>query len=126
MDIKQKLFEALQGLGIDVIDNPFDRVVRDRFPFLLFRTNNLMTKQKNMLKETTYTFLLDIYSDYQGEKEIYEIYGKIIEILNVLYQDPTVVRVADNGIKIIDDKTLGPIMKHGIMNVSIKTAVKGE
>lgn len=126
MDIKQKLYNALQGLGIDVIDSPYDRVVRNSFPFLLFRTNNVMTKERNGLVETTYIFLLDIYSEYSGEKEMYELYNKILKETKALGDEPEVVRLADGGLKIMDDKTLGVLLKHGIMTLTIKTAVKGE
>lgn len=126
MNIKERVYNALLGLGIKVIDNPYDRGNADSFPFIIFRTNSFTVKETNELTEETYVYLVDIYSEYEGEKEIYEIYNHILILLKELYEDPKVVRVLDNGIKIVDDKNLGPTLKHGILTFSIKTMERSE
>lgn len=124
MEIKRTVFNLLSEIGYEVIDNPGRLREEKEFPFLLCRTTRMETKIRNGLKETQYSFLVDIFSKYEGEKEVYEIYEKVAEQLDKLFNDASVIRVAELGVRVFDDKSLGPVLKHGLLTFNVKTAVK--
>ena len=123
MNIKEKLYEIIKGLGYPVSDNAADRS-DNVFPFLLLRTNTTIENRVNGLIETVYDFKVDVFSKYSGEKEIYEINTKISAQVASLYEDPSIILAKNLGLFILEDRSTGIVLKHGVINIIISRVVK--
>lgn len=118
LEIKQKFFEILTStLGYSVYDNPQND--NTTYPWIRFSLGNITrdTFQDNFVY--SYHFYIDIFSNYDGEKEILEMEESIFEELQQLYEIEGVTYIRENSFKILDDKSLGPVRKHGAIKYTI-------
>lgn len=86
------------------------------FPQVLLR---LGTARRDNIKGTflnTLRFKIDIFSEYDGESELYDMEENIYNAMSELYQFEHVIRVQESSFRILDDKSTGVKMKHGILN----------
>lgn len=119
--IKTKLYQIISSLGYNITDRAQGEET-NTFPFLKLTLSNLQRDyfQNNFLY--TIRYKLDIFSTYEGEKEILEIEESIAQHLKELYDIPGVTYIRESDCKILDDKSTGVVMKHGIISYTIKSA----
>ncbi len=122
--IKQEFYSILdENLEYDIRDYALiDDSEATIFPQIFLKLENV-TRDK-MKDKFIYQmrFKIDIYSDYIGEKEIMDLEAKIFELSQKLYDDANITYVRENGFRIIDDKSTGSILKHGIINYQVIVA----
>ena len=110
--VKKQLFELVQGLGYNITDNG---TYKEDFPWLMLRTNRFVSTDSNDVRYQFYSFIIDIFSTYNGEKEILDIVENINNNLQQLREiNPYITQVSQADLKIIGDKATGPVRKHGI------------
>ena len=122
-DVKKALYNILtQDLGYTVVDNSTEE---NDCPWIRLRTSNLY-KQPFKDKEYSYniTYVLDIFSDYDGEHEILEIDEKIFEKMPKMYELDYITNISGSNLKIMDDKSTGVIKKHGIHSYTFSMTFK--
>ena len=112
--IKEKVYKVIKDLGYNITDNG-DYV--ENFPWLMLKLQN---DQVFFTPDTRYhrvVLALDIFSTYAGEKEILTIVSDITNHLqNLQTEMPELLYHYQRACKILDDKSTGPIRKHGIVN----------
>jgi hypothetical protein len=91
LQIKQQIYELLTSLGYHVMDCYSDKI----------------------------KFKIDIFSNYEGEKEVFEIEDNIFNNLEALYDNEYITAAYESSFKIIDDKTTGVLIKHGVLQVTV-------
>ena len=110
--VKKQLFELVQGLGYNITDNG---TYKENFPWLMLRTNRFVSTDSNDVRYQLCSFIIDIFSTYNGEKEILDIVEDINNHLQELREtNPYITQVSQTNLKIIGDKETGPVRKHGI------------
>ena len=111
--LKSQFYALLKELGYNVTDNA---EYKENFPWLMLRTNGYTVFRTFNTNISNVTLTLDIFSTYRGEKEIIEIVENIESHLNELRQNnPEVLYCYQKTMKILDDKTTGPVRKHGVV-----------
>lgn len=111
--LKSQFYALLKELGYNVTDNA---EYKENFPWLMLRTNGYTVFRTFNTNISNVTLTLDIFSTYRGEKEIIEIVENIESHLNELRQNnPEVLYCYQKTMKILDDKTTGPVRKHGVI-----------
>lgn len=111
--LKSQFYDLIKHLGYNITDNG---EYKQNFPWLMLRTNGGNRINNFDLRIENITLVLDIFSTYQGEKEILDIVENIGNHLNELKKNNLdIVYLEQKNIKIIDDKTTGPIKKHGVI-----------
>lgn len=112
--IKQEMVSLIKELGYNITDNS---VYVEDFPWLMLRTSNYQRLDSLDVKVENITFTIDIFSKYTGEQEIIDIAQ---DITNNLYkikeQVPAVMFAYQKSCRILDDKSTGPVRKHGVIN----------
>lgn len=122
LDIKTKVYTLLSSLSIDIQDTTVDanRLQKDKMPYGLFRTiTAIPTEYKNYTK-VAWSFNLDIFSNYSGEKEVLDLYSQVKEAVSALQKEDGITYVS-TYCKIVDDKETGPVLKHGIITIEVNT-----
>ena len=121
--IKTKLYDILStDLSYNVMDNPYENQERT-FPYVMLTLGNVVRDiLKNNAFQNKIRFKIDIFSDYDGEKEVLEMEQAIFEKINKLYDIPEVTYVRESSFKIIDDKSTGTVKKHGVIQYTIITS----
>ena len=118
-DIKTIFYDILANeLKYNVTDNPYNNEEKS-FPCVFLTLQNT---HRARLKDTyiyTIKFKIDIFSDYNGEKEILDMEQAIFEKSEKLYENPYVSYLEENAFRIIDDKSTGVLRKHGIISYTI-------
>ena len=112
-EIKTQFVQFLVNLGYKVGDNG---TYNEEFPWLMIRTGNYQASHSRDIKMSAITLVLDVFSTYNGEKEIIDISENIIKHLPELRANKKITMVAQSGMKIMGDKTTGPVRKHGILS----------
>lgn len=117
--VKKQIYNILsKDLKYKVMDNPYNTTERV-FPYILL---NLYDIQRDRLKNN-YQYILkykiDIFSDYEGEKEVLEMEQNIYDNMEKLYENEFITYFRENGFRIIDDKTTGVTRKHGVIFYTI-------
>lgn len=84
---------------------------------LLTTSNNVRSTYKNS-KENNIYFTIDIFSNYKGEKEIYELEEKIDKKVSELLALPNVIAIEQDTFSILNDED--PDIKHGVLIYKIK------
>lgn len=117
--VKKQIYNILsQDLQYRVIDNPYGTKERT-FPYVML---NLYDIKRDRLKNN-YKYVLkykiDIFSDYEGEKEVLEMEQNIYDNMEKLYENEFITYFRENGFRIIDDKTTGVTRKHGVIFYTI-------
>ena len=125
LEIKQEIFNMLQNeLGYRVTDNPYQQELEELFPtvFLtLCNANRVNVKNNGFICK--FTFKIDIFSEYNGEKEIILMEENIAALLPELMERfEYIVGVSENSFKILDDKSTSVVRKHGVILYSITAA----
>lgn len=118
--LKIDFYNLLLQLGYNVSDNG---TYVEQFPWLMIRTNGYELNQTADTQKGVITLLLDVFSQYAGEKEIIDIVENIAEHLKDLYAINTnIIYCYQKSLKIIDDKNTGPVRKHGVVSYTFKVA----
>lgn len=112
--VKKQLYELVQELGYNITDNGS---YKENFPWLMLRTNRFVSADSNDVRYQMCSFIIDVFSTYNGEKEILDIVEDINNHLQELREsNPYITQVSQTNLKIIGDKETGPVRKHGIAN----------
>lgn len=111
-DIKKQFYDFLTGLGYNATDN---LTYKEQFPWLMVNVQNYQLVQSRDIDMEVITLKLDIFSVYNGEKEIIDIADNIAEHLKELRANPNITAITQHSMKIIGDKETGPVRKHGVI-----------
>lgn len=110
--LKSQFYSLIKEKGYNITDNA---EYKENFPWLMLRTNGYQTLNSFNAKTSKITLVLDIFSQYSGEKEIIEIAEDIQELLMELQNtNPNILFAYQKNLKILDDKKTGPVRKHGV------------
>ena len=111
--LKSQFYSLIKEKGYNITDNA---EYREKFPWLMLRTNGYQVLNSFNMKMSNATLVLDIFSQYSGEKEIIEIVEDIQELLTELQNaNPAILFAYQKSLKILDDKATGPVRKHGVV-----------
>lgn len=125
LEIKQEIFNMLQNeLGYRVTDNPYQQELEEIFPTVFFTVSNAnRVNVKNNGFICNFTFKIDIFSEYNGEKEIILMEEDIAALIPELMERfEYIIGVSENSFKILDDKSTSVVRKHGVILYSITAA----
>ena len=112
-NLKSQFYSLIKGLGYNITDNA---EYKEQFPWLMLRTNGYRTMNSFNVNISSAVLVLDIFSTYSGEKEIIEIVENIGEHLKELQDNnPDIMFAYQKTLKILDDKSTGPVRKHGVV-----------
>lgn len=118
--IKTQFVQLLKSLGYNCTDNG---VYKEEFPWLMVKTGGYQSAVSLDIRYDVIKLYLDIFSQYNGEKEIIEISEDIINHLQDLRQTcPEITAVGQTALTIIGDKATGPVRKHGILTYTFVLA----
>ena len=118
-DLKKQIYEILTDkLKYNVQDNPYEQQNKIFPCVILTLQNGKKDAYKNNYVFTT-TFKIDIFSNYNGEKEILDMEHEIFEALQSLYINEFVTYVRESGFRILDDKSTAVVRKHGVLQYTI-------
>ena len=112
--LKEQLYILIKERGYNVKDN---RVFDDNYPALILRLNNYMSANSFQLKAGIISFVIDIFSTYNGEQEIITVAEDLAEIIpsSIINNNPDVLYGYQKTLKILDDNSTGPVRKHGVL-----------
>lgn len=111
--IKEQFYNLLKSLGYKVTDNG---TYKEDFPWLMLTTGNYQSSVSLDIRYDVITLKLDIFSTYNGEKEIIQISENIVNHLQDLRKNnPDITAITQKKMTIIGDKDTGPVRKHGIL-----------
>lgn len=111
--LKTQFYSLIKDLGYNITDNA---EYKENFPWLMLRTNGYRTLNSFNVNVSSATLVLDIFSKYPGEKEIIDIVENIGAHLNEVQENnPDVMFAYQKTLKILDDKSTGPVRKHGVV-----------
>ena len=111
--LKTQFYSLIKEKGYNITDNA---EYREKFPWLMLRTNGYQVLNSFNMKMSNATLVLDIFSQYSGEKEIIEIVEDIQSLLVELQNtNPDILFAYQKSLKILDDKATGPVRKHGVV-----------
>ena len=114
-DIKKAVYSAIKKLDYDV----YDRLPKvDKYPYIILTTSSSSTTRYKNSREKAISFTIDIFSNYRGEQEIYDIEQKIEENMSELLALGQVITIDKEQFAIINDTN--PIVKHGVVVYEIK------
>ena len=110
--VKQIFCDFIKELNYKITDNG---TYQETFPWLMLRTGNITSSRTMNTRTDEYLLTLDIFSTYNGEKEILEIVEHInSNIFTMIENHPQIQFVELRNFKILDDKNTGPVRKHGV------------
>ena len=113
--LKTDFYAMLVDLGLNVSDNR--NFEEGESPWMMLRTNGYQRVQSIGLSASKITLVLDIFSQYNGEREIIKVIDKVASNLEpFILQHPEVLYCFQKTVKILDDKTTGPVRKHGVIS----------
>lgn len=113
--LKTDFYAMLVELGLNVSDNR--NFEEGESPWMMLRTNGYQRVQSFGLSASKITLVLDIFSQYNGEREIIKVIDKVASNLEpFILQHPEVLYCFQKTVKILDDKTTGPVRKHGVVS----------
>lgn len=122
--IKEKLYQAIKSEGLYITDS---RSYDNEFPCLLMRLQNIQKTRFHKLDYAVVDFTIDIFSKYNGEKEILDIESKLFEIVNkISEEEPYSMGVTLQNCKILEDTSTGPVMKHGVLTYRFVLSIAEE
>ena len=96
------------------MDNPYQTKERT-FPYVLLGINDVSRDSYKNSYQYIIKFKIDIFSDYEGEKEILEMEQDIFNHIEKLYDNEFVTYVRESGFRIMDDKSTGVTRKHAVL-----------
>ena len=113
--LKTDFYNMIAGLGFYITDTR--NFETGNSPWLMLRTNGYQRVHSLGLRMSKITLVLDIFSKYNGEKEIIVAVDKIADhIEEFLAEHPEVLFCHQKTLKILDDKATGPVRKHGVLS----------
>ena len=113
---KERFYQFLKKLGYNVTDNG---TYREAFPWLMLRTGSAQVLKSHDLDMTDVRLIVDIFSTYNGEKEILDIVDNINHHVRALIDEYDDLQFCYmRSLRIIDDKETGPCRKHGVVTFS--------
>lgn len=120
--LKTDFYNMLIELGFNVSDN---RNFEDsQLPWMLLRTNGYQRVQSLGVSASKITLVLDIFSKYNGEREIIQVVDKIADNLEAFtLNHPEILYCYQKTVKILDDKTTGLVRKHGVVSYEFLVGV---
>lgn len=111
--LKTQFYSLIKEKGYNITDTA---EYKENFPWLMLRTNGYQVLNSFNMKMSSATLVLDIFSQYSGEKEIIEIVEDIQPILLELQNNNSnILFTYQKSLKILDDKVTGPVRKHGVV-----------
>lgn len=111
--IKERFYSLVKGLNYNITDNG---TYSENFPWLMLRLGNATNLNTFDLRVNAISLTLDIFSTYNGELEIIDIVEDITAHLNDLIKEmPELLYAYQKTFKILDDKSTGPVRKHGVV-----------
>ena len=117
--LKTELYQILkEDLEYNVTDNPYGEEMKS-FPCVLLTVSNTRRDKRKNTYLFSINFKIDIFSEYNGEKEILDMEEEIFDSIQKLYDNEYVTYLREAGFRIIDDKSTGVLRKHGIINYTI-------
>lgn len=119
--VKTQLYQILKDLNYNVTDNPYGEETKS-FPYVLLTLSNTRRDKRKNAYLFSIKLKIDIFSDYNGEKEILDMEEEIFNNIDKLYENEFVTYVRESAFRIIDDKSTGVLRKHGIINYTIYSA----
>lgn len=122
--IKTQLYDLITGLGYRVADNKSNQ---EPLPWLLIRTGGHNRTDMFGLRYDIITITVDIFSSYNGEKEILDIAENVSNHLTqIREQNDAIIYAEQKTCKILDDNGTGPIRKHGVLSYRFICAIGAE
>ena len=113
--LKTDFYAMIADFGYNVSDNR--NFETGNGPWLVLRSNGYQRVHSVGLRMSKITLVLDIFSQYSGEREIIQVIDKIADNLEeFLVQHPEVLFCHQKSMKILDDKATGPVRKHGVVS----------
>lgn len=119
--VKTQLYQILKDLNYNITDNPYGEEAKS-FPYVLLTLSNTRRDKRKDAYLFSIKFKIDIFSDYNGEKEILDMEEEIFNNIDKLYENEFVTYVRESAFRITDDKSTGVLRKHGIINYTIYSA----
>ena len=117
--IKKQFYNILSNdLNYNVMDNPYQTKERT-FPYVLLGINDVNRDSYKNSYQYIIKFKIDIFSDYEGEKEILEMEQDIFNHIEKLYDNEFVTYVRESGFRIMDDKSTGVTRKHAVLYYTV-------
>lgn len=111
--LKTQIKECVEELGYQIRDN---NTYSNTYPMITLRLSNANREQKNHVVLQKVVYVIDIFSTYNGEKEILDINDKINEKLFMLPQrNKHITAMKQQNCLILDDKETGVVRKHGVL-----------
>ena len=124
--IKVKFFDILTNdLKYHVIDHP-QKEKNKQFPCVFLKIQKVSRDFFKNNFRIQVNIKIDIFSNYDGEKEILEMEEAIFAAAQALYDVVGVTYVRQSDFRILDDKSTAVVRKHGIISYSIISAGKVE
>lgn len=112
-NLKSQFYSLIKKKGYNITDNA---EYKQQFPWLMLRTNGYQNMNSFNTEISYITLVLDVFSQYNGEKEIIEIIEDIQSILLELQNEiPQILYAFQKSVKILDDKNTGVVRKHGVI-----------
>lgn len=119
-NLKTKFYEILSGLNYNVVDYP--EGVGEDFPCVFLKLSSSKRDLFNNNFKYEVKFKIDIFSDYDGDKEIIEMQEAIFEAAQAMYEVDGVTYIRESDFRILDDKSTGVTRKHGVLVYTIYSA----
>ena len=121
--LKTDFYAMIAGLGFHISDNR--NFEEGGSPWLMLRTNGYQRVHSLGLRLSKITMVLDVFSQYNGEREIIMAVDKIANnIERFLAEHPEVLFCHQKSMKILDDKATGPVRKHGVISYEFMMGVE--
>ena len=111
--LKTQIKECIEELGYQIRDN---NTYSNTYPMITLRLSNANREEKNHVVLQKVVYVVDIFSTYNGEKEILDINDRINEKLFMLPQrNKHITAMKQQNCLILDDKETGVVRKHGVL-----------
>ena len=120
--LKTEFYDILANeLEYNVTDNPYGEEVKT-FPYVLLTLQDTHRDVRKNSYLYEIKFKIDIFSEYSGEKEIFDMEQAIFDKSKRLLDNDFVSYYREGAFRIIDDKATGVMRKHGIITYTIYCA----
>ena len=117
--LKTQIYNILtEELEYNVTDNPSGEEAKS-FPCVFLTLSSTTRDLRKSVYWFKHIFKIDIFSNYDGEKEILEMEEAIYEKMQKLYDNGYVTHMRESGFHIQDDKSTGVLRKHGVIRYTI-------
>lgn len=113
--LKIDFYNLIAGLGFSITDTR--NFEENKSPWMMLRTGGYQRSHSLDVKTSKITLILDVFSQYNGEREIIQAVEKIADnIERFILDHPEVLFCQQKAMKILDDKATGPVRKHGVVS----------